>query len=115
MTQAELPRDYYEKRAWLHLQQDLLEAGPEEINVELSQVELRGSAPFGLSIEMNDSRSRNLDVIFHAKRMGFVLADARLQRFRHTGLEDVLDVCKSWMFGTENVKLWPKIDRRHKR
>ena len=112
MKQDDLPRDFNEKHAWLHLQQELLDAGPDEIDVELDHIEERGYAPFRLIIKMNDSRSRHLDVLFRADGKGFALADFRLQRLRGTDSTDVLDVCKSWMYGTENVKSWMKFAKR---
>lgn len=110
MKDSDTPRDYLTKPSWIHLQQEIVEAGTEESNVEIDQNHTPGHAPFQLTIEMNDSRSRLLHVFCNAEAE-FKLVDFRLRRVKVAEAHEVLELCKSWMDNSENMKTWFRLPK----
>ena len=119
MTDISSSRDYADKRAWIELQQEVLDAGPDEIDVDLFQNDLQDLPAIGLTstqlgafwmgIRMNDTKKRELKVVYR-NNSDFVLLDIRLARAKNAHAQHVLNECKSWMLGWKHMRKWLTVD-----
>ena len=128
MTDVSELRDYGDKHAWLELQADILDVGPDEIDAELFANDLPRLAASGLTenaleaiglnatklgsfrmtIIMNDKMKRELQVLYRTDAH-FVLFDDRLARAKTTNASNIVSECSSWMQGWKHMRNWRKV------